>query len=821
MAVYQLRTYADLVAAVREELQIASNDTVAVNRIKRDLNIVYAQVLSEDRWRWLIGHTSLQLDAYISNGTASVTTGSNVVTLSTGPSASRTGQYFALDGYSEIYRIESHTAGSTTVRLDGEWTGTTQSGATYKIWSDKVALPTECKETISVWHDHHGNPLQNVGLQEFRRITQLSARSEGKPQYYFTGNFVDPAPTDAITSLPAVSTRASAGMLKTIVFASSVPTSVVTAVENGEPVRWRISSAGQSSYNGDVLITSVSTTTTANDTIVYTGKVPATESATADTTMTIRSLGQEVDYQRYRELFVHPAINLSRVTLHVDFVKEALPLSGDDDEPSIPVEDRVILLYGALHRAWSRQRNPEEATRNFQLYQEKLMKMQGKLQDTFDKPKLLPSRMYLNAKRSTNRGRFSGRGDSPFPASGGSAGAIVTGTASTVAVFNTSGQIEGSSTITTTELGYLNGVTSNIQTQIDDITTLSDGKIYLGNGSNVATEVTLTGDVTVSNAGVTAIAAGVILNADVNAAAAIAHSKMAALTASRVVVTDGSGVASASGVTSTTLGYLDATSSIQTQLDAKASVTSLNDHLADAADAHDASAISSVPSGNLAANTVQAALDELQTDIDTRATTAALTAHDSDTTNVHGIADTSALATKAGAETLTNKVINGSNNTITNVSLTTGVTGTLPAGNGGTGLAAVGAANQVLGTNNAGNAFEHKTVTAGSGISVVHGANSITISASGTPAPNIAVKSGATTAVNTDDYLLCTGTWTLTFTAVAGYTKPVHVKNYGTGLITADADAAETIDGSATFEIAAGESYTFVPDTAAGVWRVF
>lgn len=38
-------------------------------------------------------------------------------------------------------------------------------------------------------------------------------------------------------------------------------------------------------------------------------------------------------------------------------------------------------------------------------------------------------------------------------------------------------------------------------------------------------------------------------------------------------------------------------------------------------------------------------------------------------------------------QTLTNKTINGANNTITNVSLTTGVTGTLPVANGGTGAA--------------------------------------------------------------------------------------------------------------------------------------
>jgi len=44
----------------------------------------------------------------------------------------------------------------------------------------------------------------------------------------------------------------------------------------------------------------------------------------------------------------------------------------------------------------------------------------------------------------------------------------------------------------------------------------------------------------------------------------------------------------------------------------------LSDHLADATDAHTASAITNVPSGNLAATDVQTALDELQSDIDTR-----------------------------------------------------------------------------------------------------------------------------------------------------------------------------------------------------------
>jgi hypothetical protein len=68
---------------------------------------------------------------------------------------------------------------------------------------------------------------------------------------------------------------------------------------------------------------------------------------------------------------------------------------------------------------------------------------------------------------------------------------------------------------------------------------------------------------------------GNIVNADIGASAAIAFSKMAALTASRVLVSNVSGVVSVSSVTDTTLGFLDATSSVQTQLDAKVAKSTL------------------------------------------------------------------------------------------------------------------------------------------------------------------------------------------------------------------------------------------------------
>jgi hypothetical protein len=97
---------------------------------------------------------------------------------------------------------------------------------------------------------------------------------------------------------------------------------------------------------------------------------------------------------------------------------------------------------------------------------------------------------------------------------------------------------------------------------------LTQDHIYVGNASNQPTDVAMSGDATIVASGALTIANLAINNAKVANAAAIAVNKLAALTASQIVTSDGSGfLTTTASPTLTELGYLaGVTSAIQTQL---------------------------------------------------------------------------------------------------------------------------------------------------------------------------------------------------------------------------------------------------------------
>jgi hypothetical protein len=106
----------------------------------------------------------------------------------------------------------------------------------------------------------------------------------------------------------------------------------------------------------------------------------------------------------------------------------------------------------------------------------------------------------------------------------------------------------GASITTAIAAGVVVNVDINASAAIahSKLANITAGQVLLGNASNVPTATALTGDVTVNNTGVTAISAGVIVDADVNASAAIAGTKISPNFGTQTV--DTSGLASLSNL---------------------------------------------------------------------------------------------------------------------------------------------------------------------------------------------------------------------------------------------------------------------------------
>lgn len=325
-----LTDFADLVTAVRTELKIPSGDTAAINKIKLDINVIYLdEVVPFKRWLWLTRKTKHIHKAFYGAGTCSVTPNSVTVTLSTAPAASigsLAGYKFSTDGFSEVYTVSAHTAQSTTVTLTSAYQGPLSTASAFKFWKDTVVLPTTCREVIEATHSSMLEPMVGMGYKEFREFQTNNQKAVHYPTSYHVSDYTDP------------------------------------------------------------------------------------------------SGGEQTESDRYRTMTIHPAITSQPLTIDIDYIVEPEWLTDDGDEPLLPIEDRIVLLYGALSRAWARERNEERAAANDALFQRKLARMAGKIEEGFDKPRITISSKWARSKRgpTSKGGSLRGYGsDFGFSSGGG------------------------------------------------------------------------------------------------------------------------------------------------------------------------------------------------------------------------------------------------------------------------------------------------------------------------------------------------------------------------------------------------------------------
>ncbi len=186
---------------------------------------------------------------------------------------------------------------------------------------------------------------------------------------------------------------------------------------------------------------------------------------------------------------------------------------------------------------------------------------------------------------------------------------------------------------------------------------LADTHIFVGDSSNVATDVAMSGDIGITNAGVTAIQAGKIVNSQVNASAAIAYSKLNL--AGSILNSD---IYSAAGIVYSKLSLTDSIVNADINSAAAIAYSKLN-----------------------LAGSVSLTTDITGTLLVTHGGTGLATVAQGDLLYGSASNTLSALAKSATATRYLANTGATNNPAWDQVALATGVSGTLPVGNGGTG----------------------------------------------------------------------------------------------------------------------------------------
>lgn len=153
----------------------------------------FAPSVQEDWW-WLRKAKPgiLTLQPVIDNASkVSVTRGSASITFSAAPSPAidaslASGWFFKVDDHADVFRINTHTSGSTAATLDSVYTGATATGKSYRVMKLEYVLATDVLRVVSPLRAYQDDrsEVDGAALPSLERDYPLNTIQTGVPRVF-------------------------------------------------------------------------------------------------------------------------------------------------------------------------------------------------------------------------------------------------------------------------------------------------------------------------------------------------------------------------------------------------------------------------------------------------------------------------------------------------------------------------------------------------------------------------------------------------------------------------------------------------------------